>query len=737
VRKGECLSVIAKKYRISIKKLKKWNRLKGEKIYVGQRLIVGYKKVKPFRLQRYIRRLKKEVKVYSDKKVIIYYHIVKKGETLQSIARKYNACVEFLKELNHLKTGRIHPGQKIIISKKIIFLKGTPKVVLPEKPAIHGSEGEYKEVVMYKTVKKPIYHRVRKGEFLLKIAKKYKTSVKKLKRWNKLRGSRIYPGQRLIVGYKVVKVPVKKRIWVKKEKKKKKEVAEKKEKIEEFRISEADLLFEKVEEAYRKFLNKKEKTRRDWLKIIGAYRRIYLLYAGSKVAPKALFRTADLYYKLYTISHKKADLKNALCRYEMLIKNYPDTFEAEWAYYKIIKIYEKDLKDTNKAKELIEAFRKRYPHSLFLSQLESSLVYLNGKGIKEVIEVKPIAGEDYSRVIINLTGDFAYKTDILEGSEKKPPRIYVDIYPAVLDKKIPKEIDIKDSHLLRIRIGQYNKTTVRVVLDLKSLTSYKIFKLKEPYQLILDLVGKKAGVLTLARQFGLGVKTIVIDPGHGGKDSGAIGPNGLKEKDVVLKIAFYLKKILERELGVRVILTRKRDIFVPLVQRPAIANSKKADLFISIHLNASPDPTARGIETYYLNFTTDPEAIRVAALENAATNKSLSDLQDLVKAVLANTKLSESRSLAQKVQSALVKTLSLYYKGIENRGVKCAPFLVLVGARMPAILVEASFISNPDEARRLKNPVYLERIAEGIARGIIAYIQSLKHGKKAFQIPGN
>ncbi|MCX8042138.1 MAG: N-acetylmuramoyl-L-alanine amidase, partial [Thermodesulfobacteriaceae bacterium] len=158
----------------------------------------------------------------------------------------------------------------------------------------------------------------------------------------------------------------------------------------------------------------------------------------------------------------------------------------------------------------------------------------------------------------------------------------------------------------------------------------------------------------------------------------------------------------------------------------AIANSKKADLFISLHLNASPDPKAKGIETYYLNFTTDPEAMRVAALENAMSDKGLSDLYDLVRAVLANTKLSESKLLAEKVQRELVRNLSRNYPYVEDRGVKYAPFLVLVGTRMPAILVEAGFISNPSEAELFKKEEFLEKIAEGIIKGIEAYVQSLK-----------
>ncbi|RLG11987.1 hypothetical protein DRN73_03900 [Candidatus Pacearchaeota archaeon] len=722
VKKGEYLGLIAKKYRTYISTIKRLNNLRSDIIYPGQRLLIGYRTVK-------VQAFQEERQPSPDIKEIITYHIVKKGETLKSIARKYNASIEILKKLNNLKSFKIYPGQKIIISKKIIFLN--------QKGIVENIQNKIRQDVseetapLFKIIKKPIYHIVKRNEYLGLIAKKYHTTVSRLKKLNNLKSNIIYPGQKLIVGYEVIPVLVSDK--------------NEKEKKTSPQDTDAERLFYKLETKYQKFITHRSKTRRDWLNIIGEYRRLYLLYPGSNIAPRAMLRTANLYYKLYQISKKEEDLEEALRRYEMVIENYSFTPQAEEAYFWLITIYKKELKNKEKAKKLLVEFENKYPKSRWLTKLGSFTKPTN-KSLSsqvKVLKIKPISGEDYTRVIINVSKDFEYKTDILKGTQEKPPRIYVDIYPAKLGKDLPKKIYIRNSHLQKIRIAQFNKNTVRVVLDLSSLTSYKIFKITEPPQLILDLEGvtkhetkksktlKNQNYINLARQFGLGIKRIVIDPGHGGGDPGAIAFNGIKEKDVVLKIAKELKKILENSLGIEVILTRERDVFIPLMQRAAIANSKKADLFISLHLNSSPDHSARGIETYYLNFTTDPEAMRVAALENAASDQSLSDLQDLIRAILANTKLSESRLLAEKVQSQLVKHLSRYYSYIEDRGVKCAPFLVLVGTRMPAILVEVSFISNPLEARRLKSSLYLKRIAEGIAKGIKVYMQTLKLYKPA------
>ncbi len=499
--------------------------------------------------------------------------------------------------------------------------------------------------------------------------------------------------------------------------------------------------------------SKKVKYRRYWLRIINRFRRIYLRYPESPEAPKALIWTARLYRNLYGYSQKKSDLKEALRRYRMLWEHYPESNLADDALFEAAQVYEKLLGDHKKAKELKELILKKYPksdtarklkRSGFVAKAYSTKSRASSKRRNKVVgnrkyalvkEIRHWSGEDYSRVVVELDSRVEFEDHVLKASKGKPPRVYVDLKPARLSRYVPTELPVRDGLLTRVRLGQYKPKTVRVVLDLKSLTSYKVFYLGDPPRVVVDLIGEEsreikikpppAGKYSLAQQLGLKIRTIMIDPGHGGRDPGAIGLYGLKEKHITLKIAKYLAREL-RKKGFKVYLTRDSDVFIPLIKRPAMANLKKADLFVSIHVNASPNKRLRGIETYYLSFTTDPEAMRVAALENAVSNQSLSDLQKLLKKLLQNTKIGESKRLAGKVQKELVRTLSRRWNKVVDLGVKKAPFVVLIGTRMPAVLVEVSFITNPVDARRLKSEAYLKDIAKGIAKGIESYAREIQ-----------
>jgi N-acetylmuramoyl-L-alanine amidase len=233
------------------------------------------------------------------------------------------------------------------------------------------------------------------------------------------------------------------------------------------------------------------------------------------------------------------------------------------------------------------------------------------------------------------------------------------------------------------------------------------------------------GGRSLTRTLGLKIGKIVIDPGHGGHDAGTVGPNGLLEKDLVLDVSKRLGKLLSVRMGAEVVLTRRNDTFVPLETRTAIANQEQADLFVSVHANSSQDPDASGVETYYLNFTSSPEALEVAARENAASDKSIHELQDLVKKIALKEKIEESREFASDVQQSLHSGMARKNPDERDRGVKKAPFVVLIGANMPSILAEISFLSNPGEERRLRMPEYRQRIAESLFRGIERYVNGL------------
>ena len=242
------------------------------------------------------------------------------------------------------------------------------------------------------------------------------------------------------------------------------------------------------------------------------------------------------------------------------------------------------------------------------------------------------------------------------------------------------------------------------------------------------------GDRSLIRALGLKIGRIVVDAGHGGHDTGTIGPNGLLEKDLVLDVATRLGKLLEQKLGAEVVFTRDDDTFIPLETRTAIANKHEADLFISVHANSSRDPKARGVETYYLNFTSDSAALEVAARENAVSEKSVFELSDLVKKIALKEKIEESREFASDVQGALFSGLALKNAGLRNRGVKKAPFVVLIGANMPSILAEISFVSNPQDERKLKTPEYRQKIAESLFKGVNKYANGLSGVKNASKL---
>ena len=233
------------------------------------------------------------------------------------------------------------------------------------------------------------------------------------------------------------------------------------------------------------------------------------------------------------------------------------------------------------------------------------------------------------------------------------------------------------------------------------------------------------GQTSLVRALGLKLGRIVIDAGHGGHDSGTLGVDGLEEKDVVLDVALRLGKILHDRLGAEIIYTRSDDTFIPLETRTAIANKAQADLFLSIHANSSSDASARGVETYYLNFTSSPDALETAARENAVSDQSIHQLSDLVKKIALQEKIDESREFASDVEASLYGGLQRGNAGLKNRGVKKAPFVVLIGANMPSILAEISFVTNPKDAGQLRQPEYRQRVAESLYKGVAKYAGGL------------
>lgn len=346
----------------------------------------------------------------------------------------------------------------------------------------------------------------------------------------------------------------------------------------------------------------------------------------------------------------------------------------------------------------------------------------------DIVHVKDIrywSSPDYTRVVIDLSGP----VDFSQNSLSNPERIYFDLTHASIPRDIKTTFPVGDGILKSIRASQYNEKTVRVVLDIETLSDSRSFVIENPARLVVDLYGKQKPVekqdIRSAR------RRIVIDPGHGGHDPGAVGPKKLYEKDVVLDIALKLKEILMKDPLNEVFLTREKDVFIPLEERTVIANRKNADFFVSIHANASPKSTAKGIETYLLNWTDDEEAMRVAARENAISLKRMKAMQrqmDVVEIIksdlMRENKRDESIKLANYIQKSLVTNLDTRYQHIVDLGVKQALFYVLFGAKMPSVLVEVSFISNPQEEFLLSKDSYRSDIARAIADGLTTYITS-------------
>ncbi len=498
------------------------------------------------------------------------------------------------------------------------------------------------------------------------------------------------------------------------------------------------------------------KDRRAWLNVIQKFRRVYLSYPYHKdVAPKALYMMARCYRELYGYSRRKKDLNEAIERYQVLVERFPKSRLADDALYAMGKLYLRQGKK-KLARDAWNNILQNYSNSEFTTRAKRRLAalrpaeaekatrnYSPNKPPQVTAKTSPASvqgirhwsASDYTRVVIDTSEPVTYRSGYLS----KPRRFYLDLTPARKEKQLHDKLKIQDGLLKSVRVAQYNRNTVRVVFDLGKSHKTKVFYLEDPFRVVVDAFGAgySAGEncplppkgkaepgrkgLSLAQQLGLCVKRVVIDAGHGGKDPGAIGPTGLREKVVALKIARRVKQLLQKELGCQVVLTRNRDRFLPLEQRTAIANVKKADLFVSIHANASPNRRLRGVETYFLNFALDKEAMRVAALENATSTKRIGDLQKILNNIMKNAKIRESYRLASHVQDALVKSLKSRYPKVHNLGVKQAPFFVLIGARMPSILVEVSFISNKYEEKRLKNKTYLDIIARGIVKGIKSY----------------
>lgn len=355
----------------------------------------------------------------------------------------------------------------------------------------------------------------------------------------------------------------------------------------------------------------------------------------------------------------------------------------------------------------------------------------------KVKNIKHFSSQDYTRIVIELSDHAEFTNCKL----KNPERIFFDFKNSYITQEIKTILPIGDGILKSVRASQYNNETVRVVLDIEDISDWKYFMIENPARLVIDLTRKQKNNKT---EVFPAKRRIVIDAGHGGHDPGAVGVKKLYEKDVVLDIALRVKRILKKDPLNEVFLTRETDIYLPLEERTAIANKKNADLFISIHANASPKRSAKGIETYLLNWTDDEEAMKVAARENKislrkmkAMKKQFDILETIKTDLMRENKRDESVKLANYIQRAMITNVNGKYKEIIDHGVKQAMFYVLLGANMPSVLAEVSFISNPYEEELLSKETYREELAKAIADGINAYFKATPAVQKVAELSLN
>ncbi len=555
--------------------------------------------------------------------------------------------------------------------------------------------------------------------------------------------------------------------------------------------------------------------RSNWLNGIRKFRRIYLEDPKGELAPSCLYMMGRMQYKMHQRFHLPIDLEDSIGYYNDVARIFSTNTLADDALFNVGEIFLLIEKKYHKAADQFLQIIKLYPDGDKYAQAVNKLKFLEkhhnipvpealtkNKKLSKLIKVLPVkywSSKDYTRVVIRATSPVHFTSQLLKENKGQPRRLYIDFNQSHIPPRFRQPVPIQDGLLKQVRTGQFSPSTVRVVLDMESVSDYKIFSLNDPFRVVIDVNGskkaqkphkvlpsanKKTAVVvmnkqdqgaslpasessgktkkftrsaahpfitlketkkksvqsvkednsiqaaltdsySLAQQLGLGVRKIIIDPGHGGKDPGAVA-FGLKEKNLVLAISKQLAAILRAKYGYEVKLTRTDDTFIPLEERTAIANTEQADLFVSVHINAHPNASVRGIETYYLNLATNAEAMRVAAFENATSTHNIGELQDILSSLMQNSKINESSRLAEYVHTNLISGLKSSSYPIHDLGVKQAPFYVLLGAEMPAILCELSFLTNKEEAMRLKTPTYQTKAARQIAKGIIAYVNRHK-----------
>ena len=516
-----------------------------------------------------------------------------------------------------------------------------------------------------------------------------------------------------------------------------------------------------------------QRQRSNWEKLINRFERFAELNANHEDAEKALFLIAKTWDGLSYAAGSGSDTREAIKHYLAMAKRFPDSRLADDALYHAGQLAEKRLMDKVAAYAYYQQLVRQHPRSDKANAAKTRLAALPEPEVRpEKTAVTAVAepqgtaprlenirywsGPEYTRVVLDLNAPVLAEPHLLKGDN---PRLYFDLVYTEVAAKLQPEIAIHNGLVQRVRASQFDRQKVRVVVDLYQAGEYRLVSLENPYRLVIDILGRANQVTGKNRQPVVrskphtaddsiasildnvsisqptlhvpqqrkdeGLRLIVVDAGHGGKDPGAVGPRKIQEKNVTLEMAKRLAAKLRKELGVKVLLSRSTDEFIELRDRTAYANRVGADLFISLHANASRNHKAYGLETYFLNLSKNNQAAEVAARENGTSLRDVGNLEAILFDLMANAKINESSRLAAEVQQAMVSGLQPHYSKIKDLGVKQGPFHVLLGATMPSGLVEAAFISNQREEQRLNSRDYQERVATAIVNGVKSYAATI------------
>ena len=531
--------------------------------------------------------------------------------------------------------------------------------------------------------------------------------------------------------------------------------------------------------------SRKQMYRDQWDRVFDRFESVHKRFPNSNRGADALYMCGKTIAGLYEISRISPDAERAVQIFEKMAETYPDSKLADDALLWAGKLLEEELDNQERAYQVYQRLVNTMPKGDMADKARQRLAALAdyapprkpagrpraaapattttgessdaATGGGRLTAIRYWSNPGYTRVVLDVSRETGFTAHFLgpDPSEGNHPRLYVDIEKTTLDDSLQDPTVVDDGLLRQIRTGRPQAETARVVLDLGSVGDYKVFPLNDPWRIVIDIAGDKAvpelkrneTTITALPDSGgdaigkvldqapknkqplhipsapssNGLRRIVVDAGHGGKDPGAIGPSGIMEKDVTLGLARELARELTRQIGCEVVLTRSKDVYLPLEERTAIANKVGADLFISLHANANRNAKAYGIETYYLNFSKNDKAAAVVARENGTTLKQVTDLELILFDLMANAKINESSRLATVIQDNLVQHVSKKYSNIRDLGVRQGPFYVLLGATMPSVLVETAFISHPREEKRLASNAYQKSAANAIALAIKEY----------------